>query len=75
MPIATVTVAFSMRNLRTDLRDRLHALAAIIEARTGDKTTMERVVNQALDRGVQSLEAEWLNPKLAAKIAAKHQVA
>lgn len=70
MPIATLTVAFSMRNLRTDLRDRLHMLAAIIEARTKRKTTMEAVVNMALEAGIKEMETEWLGPKLAAKVAA-----
>jgi hypothetical protein len=64
-----------MRNLRTDLRDRLHALAALIETRTGQKTTMERVVNEAIDRGVRDLEAEWFSPKTATKIAARNGTA
>lgn len=64
------TVNFSMRGLRSDLRDRLHALAAIREAKTKTKVTLESVVNEALALGVATLEAEWYGPALAAKIAA-----
>ena len=69
--VTTKTVAFSTRNLRTDLRDRLHALTAIMEAKTGQHITMETVVNVAMDLGIQQLERNYF-PKLAAQIAAKH---
>lgn len=67
--LKTPTVAFSTRNLRSDLRDRLHALAAIREARTGRRTSLESVVNEALEQGVLALEARWFGAATAAKIA------
>ncbi len=67
----TPTVAFSLRNLKTVTRDRLHALAALREAATGTRVTLESVVNDALERGCEALEVEALGPKLAAKIKAK----
>ncbi len=70
-PVPTPTVAFSVRNLRADLRDRLHALAAIRESQTGQRITLTAMLNEALARGVETLEAEALGPAAAAKIKAK----
>lgn len=64
------TVAFSVRHLRADLRDRLHGLQAIIEAKTGKRHTMEVLVNVAMARGVEALEAAWFPPAAAAKLRA-----
>lgn len=71
----TPTVAFSMRSLKTVTRDRLHAIAALREAKTGARITLEQIVNEALERGVAALEVEAFGPKLAAKLAAKLKAA
>ena len=66
------TVAFSVRHLRADLRDRLHGLQAMIEAKTGKRHTMEVLVNAAMGRGVEALEAAWFPPAAAAKLRGPH---
>ena len=62
------TVAFSVRHLRADLRDRLHGLQAMIESKTGKRHTMEVLVNVAMARGVEAMEASWFPPAAAAKL-------
>ncbi len=68
-PVLYTTVAFSIRNLKLTTRDRLHALAALREARLGTRVTLEEITNAALERGCDALEAEAYGPKLAAKLA------
>lgn len=46
------TVNYSTRNLRTDLLDRLRVLAAL------GHTSIETVLNHALARGLDVLDAE-----------------
>lgn len=60
---ATPMVAYSTRNLRADLRDRMRALAAL---RVHECREMEEVLNEALAIGLAVLEKEHA---LAARFA------
>ena len=49
------TCYLTLRQCPTDLRDRLHALAALREARVGERVTLEAITADALTRGVAAL--------------------
>lgn len=72
MPVATATVAFSLRNLRRDLRDRLHALAAIRETQVGHRVTIEETANEVIQAGLEALEPGVYGTRLAAKLAQRN---